>query len=129
MSVNISSYIEVYIPEARYKDSTTQLLIEQVVQLTGGATVTKAEGVYIRKDGGGIDDEPVYIVHWDFPSEDYVMVRKAVHFLIDHMFDQGEEAVLRKRMRSNDYKAELLFAPPKGPLQHQPPLPLHPTPQ
>lgn len=129
MSKQLPSYIEVYIPEARYKDNTTQLLLESVVQLTGGATVTKAEGVYIRKDGLGIDDELVYIVHWDFPADDYLKVRKAVHFLVDHMFEQGEEAVLRKRMHFNHYKAELLFSPAKVEYVHQPPLPLHPTTQ
>lgn len=127
MSKELGSYIEVYIPEARYLDSTTQLLLEQVVQLTGGAIVTKAQGIYVRQDGAGIDDEPVYIVHWDFPADDYEKVRKAVHFLIDHLFELGEEAVLRKRTHLNQYKAELLFSPPAREYVHQPPLPLHHT--
>lgn len=129
MSKHISSYIEVYIPEARYVDNTTQLLLEGVVHLTGGATVTKAEGVYVRQDGRGIDDEPVYIVHWDFPTHDYLKVVSAVNFLIDHMFEQGEEAVLRKCMYFNQYEAQLMFAPSTAEYVHTSPPPLNPTQQ
>lgn len=120
----INQYIEVYVPEARWQDSTVQHIIDSVTALVGGATVTKEDGLYIRMDGITTDEEPIRIVHWDFSRHDYDEVRRRVAFLVDHLFDLGEECVLRKRLLDGNYKAELLYAPPKGPLQHQPPLEL-----
>lgn len=123
MSKIINQYIEVYVPEAHWRDSTVQHIIDSVTALVGGATVTKAAGMYIRNDGT-TDEEQMRIVHWDFSRHDYDKVRRRVAFLVGHLFDLGEECVLRKRLLDGNYKAELIYAPPKGPLQHQPPLPL-----
>ena len=120
----VNQYIEVYVPEARWQDSTVQHIIDSTTALVGGATVMKADGLYIRKDGFTTDEEQVRIVHWDFSRHDYEEVRRRVHFLVEQLFDLGEECVLRKRLLDGEYKAELLYAPPKVPLQHQPPLEL-----
>ena len=123
MSKIINQYIEVYVPEAHWRDSTVHHIIGSVTALVGGATVTKADGLYIRKDGI-TDEEQMRIVHWDFSRHDYGEVRRRVAFLVEQLFDLGEECVLRKRMLEGEYKAELIYAPPKVPLQHQPPLEL-----
>ena len=124
MSKIINQYIEVYVPEARWQDSTVQHIIDSIVALVGGATVTKADGLYVRKDGVTVDDEQMRIVHWDFSRHDYDEVRRRVAFLVEQLLDLGEECVLRKRLLDGNYKAELIYAPPVVPLQHQPPLEL-----
>lgn len=128
MGKQINQYIEVYTPEARWQDSTVQHIIDSTTALVGGATVTKADGLYVRKDGT-TDEEQMRIVHWDFARPDYDEVRRRVAFLIEQLFDLGEECVLLKRMLDGEYTAELFYAPPKVPLQHQPPLPLDAQPR
>lgn len=120
----INQYIEVYVPEARWRDPTVQHIIDSVTALVGGATVTKVDGLYIRKDGITTDKEQIRVVHWDVSRHDYGEVRRRVSFLVEHLLDLGEECVLRKRLLDGNYKAELIYAQPEGPLQHQPPLPL-----
>lgn len=121
MSRVLGSWIEVTIPTARMLEPDVAAALDESIKVVGGATVTAAEGFYIREDTGALDREYVSVVRWDFDiGNGYSGMNSAAigaaHAVVQALLSCGEESVLRRRYyadwhgRGEVYKSELIFA-------------------
>ena len=121
MSKVLGSWIEVTVPANRMQDAAVRDALDQSIKVIGGATVTQAEGFYIREDTGALDREYVSVVRWDFDigngySGMNAAAIGATHAVVQALLSCGEESVLRRRYyadwqgRGEVYKSELIFA-------------------
>jgi hypothetical protein len=114
--VNLGSWIEITIPAARFRESAVRAAFDETIKAVGGATMTEGRGIYVRKDNGLTDYEPVIVVRWDIGAGTLTGAMYATHQLCLQLIYAGEESVLRRRYYeaalsvNPGYKSELIFA-------------------
>ncbi|ASZ72009.1 hypothetical protein pXoo2106_10 [Xanthomonas phage pXoo2106] len=111
MSLRMGSWVEVTVPDSRLLN--VQPEIAAAVKLIGGATMTNARGLYVRKDTGALDDEAVTVIRFDMnlQSELVDQYMSAIRAIVDRLLVLGEESVLRRRFYNGGggYNSELIF--------------------
>ena len=109
MNVRMGSWVEVTVPDSRLLE--VQEEIAAAVKLIGGATMTNARGLYVRKDTGELDDEAVTVVRFDIMAGQRFLVGPYIRAIVDRLLVLGEESVLRRRFYNagGGYNSELIF--------------------